>query len=164
MQFRKKPVVIEAVQFRAGEQDGELADDVIAGRVRYTEEGTMLIHTLEGTMEAQPGDWIIRGVKGELYPCKPDIFAATYEPASQKPAPGAAHAGHSTMQPHQQRVVDEKAELDAKIEKLTAFARTPIFAGLDSAERDRLSRQAAAMTSYSCILHDRIAAFAPAAA
>lgn len=40
-----------------------------------------LIQTLEGVMRAYPGDWIIRGVKGELYPCKPDIFDATYEPA-----------------------------------------------------------------------------------
>lgn len=81
--FRKKPVVIEAVQFRAGEQDGEFAADVVAGRVRYPEDGTMLIETLEGVMCAQPGDWIIRGVKGELYPCKPDIFAATYESVSE---------------------------------------------------------------------------------
>jgi hypothetical protein len=81
MKYRKKPVVIEAIQFRAGEQDGELAADVVAGRVRYTEEGTMLIQTLEGVMEAKPGDWIIRGIKGEIYPCKRDIFAATYEPA-----------------------------------------------------------------------------------
>lgn len=79
--FRKKPVVIEAVQFRAGEQDGCFAEDVIAGRIRYPEDGSMLIKTLEGEMIARPGDWIIRGVKGELYPCKPDIFAATYEPA-----------------------------------------------------------------------------------
>ena len=63
------------------EQPGELAGDVVAGRVRYPEDGTMLIETLEGVMCATPGDWIIRGVKGELYPCKPDIFAATYEPA-----------------------------------------------------------------------------------
>lgn len=77
--FRKKPVVIEAVQFRAGEQDHSLAADVISGRVRYAEDGKMLIDTLEGVMIASPGDWIIRGVKGELYPCKPDIFAATYE-------------------------------------------------------------------------------------
>ncbi len=41
----------------------------------------LYIGTLEGTMAAMPGDWIIRGVKGELYPCKPDIFAATYDPA-----------------------------------------------------------------------------------
>jgi hypothetical protein len=79
--YRKKPVVIEAFEFRAGEQRSEVASDVVAGVVRYTEGGTMLIKTLEGVMEAQPGDWIIRGVKGELYPCKPDIFAATYEPA-----------------------------------------------------------------------------------
>lgn len=43
--------------------------------------GTLEIRTLEGTMTASEGDWIIRGVKGELYPCKPDIFEATYEPA-----------------------------------------------------------------------------------
>jgi hypothetical protein len=79
--FRKRPVVIDAVQYRAGECPGELADDVIAGRVEHKEDGCMLIKTLEGEMRADPGDWIIRGVKGELYPCKPDIFAATYEPA-----------------------------------------------------------------------------------
>uniref|UniRef100_E6VFL5 Uncharacterized protein n=1 Tax=Rhodopseudomonas palustris (strain DX-1) TaxID=652103 RepID=E6VFL5_RHOPX len=79
--FRKKPVVIEAVQFFDGAQPGELAADANAGRLRYTEEGTALIQTLEGVMEARSGDWIIRGVKGELYPCKPDIFAATYEAA-----------------------------------------------------------------------------------
>jgi hypothetical protein len=41
------------------------------------------IITLEGIMEASPGDWVIRGVKGELYPCKPDIFEATYDPVNQ---------------------------------------------------------------------------------
>lgn len=79
--YRKKPVVIEAVRFDAGCEPYELAKDVMAGKVRYPEDGTMLINTLEGVMCAQPGDWIIRGVKGELYPCKPDIFEATYEEA-----------------------------------------------------------------------------------
>lgn len=46
-------------------------------------DGSLFIGTLEGTMEARPGDWIIRGVKGEIYPCKPDIFAATYEPVDE---------------------------------------------------------------------------------
>ncbi len=46
----------------------------------HDEDGTLHIHTLEGTMTAQRGDWIIRGVRGEFYPCKPDIFADTYEP------------------------------------------------------------------------------------
>lgn len=77
--FRKKPVVVKAVQFRAGEIDGEFAEYISAGRMRLTEAGTMLIETLEGSMEAQPGDWVVTGVKGEIYPCKPDIFERTYE-------------------------------------------------------------------------------------
>lgn len=79
--YRKKPVVIEAWQFFDGEQPQEWAKYVINGKLRYTEEGTLLIATLEGTMVAKSGDWIIRGVRGELYPCKPDIFEATYEEA-----------------------------------------------------------------------------------
>lgn len=59
--FRKRPVVITAEQ--------------------YLGTGPMQISTLEGVMQANPGDWIITGVKGEMYPCKPDIFEATYEPA-----------------------------------------------------------------------------------
>ena len=51
--------------------------DVIYGPTEITDSA--FIETLEGRMEAKPGDWIIRGVKGELYPCKPDIFEATYE-------------------------------------------------------------------------------------
>lgn len=78
-QYRKKPVVIEAVQYRAGEQDSSFANDVMAKRMRYTSDGTVLIQTLEGVMEARPGDWIIRGVNGELYPCWDSIFTATYE-------------------------------------------------------------------------------------
>lgn len=53
----------------------------IGGAWEYCHDGGIDIKTLEGTMHASPGDWIIRGVKGELYPCKPDIFEATYEPA-----------------------------------------------------------------------------------
>ena len=94
------------------------------------------------------------------YALKQQLYLAAYEP----PAPGAAHAGYSTMQPHQQRVVDEKAELDERLAKLVAFTKTPIFEGLDIAERDRLDQQAATMTMYSDILGDRIAAFAPAIA
>lgn len=77
--FRKKPVVIEAVQF-----DGtllSLAGMAIPEVSQVLGSRTAQIPTLEGVMTAEPGDWIIRGVKGEFYPCKPDIFAATYEPA-----------------------------------------------------------------------------------
>jgi len=59
----------------------------------------MLIHTLEGVMCAQPGDWIIRGVKGELYPCKPDIFAATYEPVPVTRSP-PDHTGSRSYDAH----------------------------------------------------------------
>jgi hypothetical protein len=70
-QFRKKPVVIEA--HRIG--DDGWPDAIWQKRVT----GHVDIHTMEGTMRGDVGDWIIRGVKGEFYPCKPDIFAATYE-------------------------------------------------------------------------------------
>jgi hypothetical protein len=86
--FRKKPVVIEAWQVHPN--DGAtrplppqwLMDAILkTSQVSFTGDGTTYIDTLEGRMRADIGDWIIRGVKGELYPCKPDIFEATYEPA-----------------------------------------------------------------------------------
>lgn len=102
--YRKKPVVIDAVLF-----DGKCVGasdefrNVVPGTCPewfpavvpethpdnkfanpgeiFFAGGRLCIGTLEGTMVAEAGDWIIRGVKGEIYPCKPDIFAATYEPA-----------------------------------------------------------------------------------
>jgi hypothetical protein len=78
------------------------------------------------------------------------------------PLPDLSPAGALALQPHQQRVVDEKAENDERLTKLIAFTKTPIFAGLDSDERNRLDQQAATMAMLSDILGDRIAAFAPA--
>lgn len=78
MKFRKKPVVIEAVLFEANSVSKIQAFVGPTGHV--TESGKFAIRTLEGTMYADLGDWIIRGVKGEFYPCKPDIFEATYDP------------------------------------------------------------------------------------
>lgn len=82
--FRKKPVEIEAWQFAAPEfmpQPLWLHDAIVRGDVYYQVgmKPYYTIKTLEGQMRAYPRDWIIRGVKGELYPCKPDIFEATYE-------------------------------------------------------------------------------------
>ena len=76
--FRKKPVVIEARLWDATHIP-EMLDWI--GDNAKQEGQTLLIHTLEGTHEASLGDWIIKGVKGEFYPCKPDIFDVTYEPA-----------------------------------------------------------------------------------
>lgn len=98
--YRKKPVVIEAMRY-----DGTAAgatpviDWVLSngGTARYTcaqpdsgpckpgKPHTVAIDTLEGSMHAGPGDYIIRGVQGEFYPCKPDIFAATYEAEENTP-------------------------------------------------------------------------------
>lgn len=83
--FRKKPVVIEAMQFHRPtdfkDAPGWLVSAIAVGTVHSDEDGDVFIETLEGRHHVSEGDWIIRGVKGELYPCKPDIFAATYEPA-----------------------------------------------------------------------------------
>lgn len=86
MKFKKKPVVIEAEQFLPND---EAIEKVMAlasrgsRRVQVTRmpdgKCTMQIQTLEGVMEASIGDWVIRGIQGEVYPCKPDIFYATYE-------------------------------------------------------------------------------------
>jgi hypothetical protein len=76
-----------------------------------------------------------------------------------QPAPGAASSGNTALPPHQQRVIDEKRELDDKGAKLEAFFKTSIFAGLDSVEKDRLLQQSAVMATYSDILGERIAAF-----
>jgi hypothetical protein len=77
--FRKKPVVIEAVQF-TGRNDEEVL--AFVGENAFdpnSDRPTIVICTLEGDMTTEVGDWVIRGVKGEHYPCKPDIFEATYE-------------------------------------------------------------------------------------
>lgn len=75
--FRKKPVEVEAWQFN-GTLDG--APEWMKGLYAFDH---ITIPTLEGNMIASPGDWIIRGVTGELYPCKPDIFELTYERVDQ---------------------------------------------------------------------------------
>jgi len=79
--YRKKPVVIEARQFYANSPDAQAVADWGGGYL--TDDGHLVIHTLEGDMTAADGDSIIKGVKGEFYPCKSDIFAATYEPVEE---------------------------------------------------------------------------------
>ncbi len=79
MKFRKKPVVIEATQWLP---EKCLYPHVMDDRLRIDGD-RLIISTLEGEMTAMPGDWIILGVKGELYPRKPDIFDATYEPVKE---------------------------------------------------------------------------------
>jgi hypothetical protein len=91
MKYRKKPVIIDAIQWSGN--SNKLEVETFVGRELKSElesetafvagKGalifSLLIPTLEGNMKAMPNDWIIKGVKGEFYPCKPDIFEATYE-------------------------------------------------------------------------------------
>lgn len=87
MKFRKKPVVIEARvwdgNYSTDNDPSWFTEARMAGKLRVPsmkEDCPMLIETLEGVMKADIGDWIIQGVKGEIYPCKTDIFEATYAP------------------------------------------------------------------------------------
>ena len=97
--YRKKPVVIEAMQWDGGwptlhdlcawASSGDDPDDEPTLLYEHdaltdvTDSITRVsVATLEGPLNVSPGDWIIKGVQGEFYPCKPDIFDATYEPAS----------------------------------------------------------------------------------
>jgi len=77
--FKKKPVVIEAVQF-TGTLDNFVELAAFMGSETFINDGKIEIDTLEGVMTASKGDWIIKGVQGEFYPCKPDIFEQTYDP------------------------------------------------------------------------------------
>jgi hypothetical protein len=90
VKFRKKPVVIEAVKWICTDRGtkcvtwpkswGKTPKKWKVSCVNLS----LFIPTLEGEMEASRGDWIIRGIKGEFYPCKPDIFEATYEPVKER--------------------------------------------------------------------------------
>lgn len=82
MKFRKKPVVVEAMKF-TGANHKDIADFVDTNMTFDRMSDKIGIVTLEGEMTASKGDWIIKGVKGEFYPCKPDIFEKTYEPINE---------------------------------------------------------------------------------
>jgi len=85
MKYRKRPVVIEAVQWKKNMQVYEVIQLLKGGYRKITRnpDGTLFIETLEGTMKANIDDYIIKGVNGEFYPVKPDIFKQTYEKVSE---------------------------------------------------------------------------------
>ena len=126
MKYRKKPVVIEAVRYMIDDSLPDwFMDRVSNNTIILHEDGTCHIKTLEGTMKSEYGDYIIRGVNGEVYPCKPDIFQKTYEPEnteegqmsfSQKPAIFNSyenmHNGSNYI------VTDPKGELSDKVKKI----------------------------------------------
>jgi hypothetical protein len=79
MKYRKKPVVVEAVQFDGTDKSVEwILPQLISGEIGRA-LNKLYIKTLEGTMTAEKGDYVIKRINGEFYPCKPDIFEKTYE-------------------------------------------------------------------------------------
>ena len=146
MKFRKKPVVIDAVQW---DEDARTLDTLPGLRsIVLSHEGSIYlpclcqnlrIKTPEGDLHVSRGDWIIRGVKGEYYPCKPDIFAATYEPTD---AP------------------DESARLREEVERLTnalasaraAAAADVVMYATDAPAVTRRSRGVAAFAEFAALV------------
>lgn len=103
MKYRKKPVVVEAMQFvKQRPTSFDLARTNWAHIVNWVGDAALPrppdavgIKTLEGTHWASVGDWIIKGIQGEFYPCKPDIFEATYEPVDESdPVGNIGLSGH----------------------------------------------------------------------
>ena len=94
MKFRKKPVVIEATQWNGTKESYDEIIEFITGKQFWLKDGSLynadnlnqpiIIHTMEGDMTASVGDWIIRGIQGEFYPCNSMIFEATYESCQEE--------------------------------------------------------------------------------
>lgn len=149
--FTKKPVTIEAIQFAADPNTisnihGFLgAEKSVLEKTPGSFDPVLKIDTLEGTMTAQVGDWIIKGVKGEFYPCKPDIFEATYDRAKSD-APNT----------YQTRLLTETQETADRLNKLNAFMGSDAFPKLYRAEKDLLYSQQRAMSEYVQILGKRL--------
>ena len=132
-QFRKKPVIIDAVQTNGMWSTVSNWLIAITGPDRlvipfgsvppitFNDDGSVKIKTLEGVMRADIGDWIIRGVKGEFYPCKPDIFEATYELASRPVSEGEQGEGAIELMINSFASVDDKGDLFLTVDDYKMF-------------------------------------------
>lgn len=135
--FTKKPVTIEAFQWTGGpdqKDDPEwIVDAIRSGRVYFknpeTPDVKMVILTLEGDMTASIGDWINKGVKGELYPCKPDIFAETYDLAEAAGHVGLPVKGYQKQSDTAVAIVNQNKLLE---ERVLRQIETIVMAGLTS--------------------------------
>jgi hypothetical protein len=154
MKYIKKAVTIDAIQVKANNFDricdfmGCTPEQVLNPISDIDEFGDsrdpylgVIIDTLEGKMRADIGDMIIKGVKGEFYPCKPDIFKATYDKAAID---------------YRDRMEAEYYELNERYNKLGAFFQTAAFGNLSEEKRLLLSEQYRVMGEYRGILGKRM--------
>ena len=153
MKYIKKAVVIDAIQVKANNFDricdfmGCTPEQVLNPMSDIDEFGDsrdpylgVIIETMEGKMQANIGDMIIKGVKGEFYPCKPDIFKATYDKAPQD---------------YKDRMVAEFNELHERWEKLGKFFESDTYQQLPDKKKELMERQHKAMSEYLQVLDDR---------
>lgn len=141
--YRKKPIVIQAIQWD-GRNTLEVANFMQVNLITKNPLGKAEIETLEGTMNASKNDWIIKGINGEFYPCKPDIFENTYDSVD-------------VTESFLDRVIKEKAELAEKTSKLKDFIENnPKFDELTNINRILLINQFNAMELYLYALDSRI--------
>ena len=154
MKYIKKAVVIDAIQVKANNFDricdfmGCTPEQVLNPMSDIDEFGDsrdpylgVIIETLEGKMQANIGDMIIKGVKGEFYPCKPDIFKATYDKAPQD---------------YKDRMRVEYYDLNERWNKLGAFFQTAAYGNLNDKQKALLEAQHKAMAEYRKVLDERI--------
>lgn len=123
MLFKTRPVQVEAFKWTADHDQTENPEWIVAaiedGRVWFGRDSlnnvTMIISTLEGNMTATPGDWIIKGVADEIYPCKPEIFERTYRAATpvtlERPAGDIVVALREEDSPNNQSLLDEASRV-----------------------------------------------------
>ena len=145
-QYRKKPVVIEAIQFNgknAEEIEQWSNNNVKSGPVSEDtlSRAYLEIETLEGTMTAQPNDYVINGVNGEFYPCKPKKIEKTYD---------------SEVTTFKERLIKEQEELNDKLVKLYEFGSTEKFKEIDPVHKQLLVIQSGAMMTYNETLKLRL--------
>lgn len=153
MKYTKKPVTIDAIQVKANNFDricdfmGCTPEQVLNPMSDIDEFGDsrdpylgVIVETIEGKMQANIGDMIIKGVKGEFYPCKPDIFKATYDKADAD---------------YQDRMKTEHYELNERCNKLGSFFQTAVFGNLSDEKKELMREQLRVMREYLGILGKR---------
>lgn len=149
-QYRKKPVAISAIQYKPSNIRAtfafckpDLSSDALDGVSAM--RAPLFIETLEGTMEAKYGDYIIQGVAGEFYPCKPDIFNQSYQLVTP-----------DSEETYLTRMIVEYAELDTKYQKLSAALAGPRSEQIDKQSWQMMEEQHQSMSAYRQTLAARI--------
>lgn len=143
MRYTKNPVTIDAIQFDGTLQSAGQINQWSNHKVTINHVGDvtkMVVPTLEGVMTASPGDYIIRGVKGEYYPCKPDVFEVTYKKEAAD---------------YKERLQIELSELQEKINKLSEFIFAGDFNSLEHHQQSLLRIQLVTMRAYETCLIQR---------